>query len=115
MLLVFPLQAEAAEYQRRREEAAAARLAALRNASLPEYLEMLKKTKNSRLQEVLGQTDACLRQLADKLAGVGKALMTGGFSVVSSLLLSCALKGSWFSVGNAVRMVLYMEKLCVQL
>ncbi|WIA16563.1 hypothetical protein OEZ85_013234 [Tetradesmus obliquus] len=60
-------KAEAAEHQRRREEAAAARLAALKTASLPEYLALLRQAKNGRLQEVLGQTDACLRQLAEKL------------------------------------------------
>jgi hypothetical protein len=65
------LQAEAAEHQRRREEAAAVRLSALKNASLPEYLALLRQAKNGRLQEVLGQTDACLRQLAEKLGVAG--------------------------------------------
>jgi hypothetical protein len=65
------LQAEAAEHQRRREQAAAARLAALKNASLPEYLALLRQDKNGRLQEVPGQTDACLRQLAEKLGVAG--------------------------------------------
>ncbi|KAF6263561.1 SNF2 family N-terminal domain-containing protein [Scenedesmus sp. NREL 46B-D3] len=65
--------AQGAEHQRRREEAAAARLAALKNASLPEYLALLRQAKNGRLQEVLGQTDACLRQLAEKLGVAGGA------------------------------------------
>lgn len=71
-------QAEAAAAQRRREEAAEARLAALRSADLPSYLTLLKQAKNSRLQEVLRQTDACLQQLAAKLGGAAAAGARGG-------------------------------------
>jgi hypothetical protein len=34
----------------------------VKNASLPEYLALLRQAKNGRLHDVLGQTDACLRQ-----------------------------------------------------
>jgi hypothetical protein len=81
------LQAEAAEHQRRREEAAAARLSALKNASLPEYLALLRQAKNGRLQEVLGQTDACLRQLAEKLGVAGeRGAWLQGLREMSSML-----------------------------
>ncbi len=40
------------------------------------YLEMVKGAKNQRLQEMLGQTDACLRSFAAKL-GLTQ-LLSGG-------------------------------------
>ncbi|KAF8065502.1 hypothetical protein HT031_003103 [Scenedesmus sp. PABB004] len=79
---------EAAEAQRRREAAAAARVAALRGASMGEYLALLAEAKNSRLAEVLRQTDDCLRQLAAKLGmdapDAAGALDGGGAGVLDA-------------------------------
>lgn len=66
-------QAEAAAAQRRREEVASARVAALRSSDMSSYLALLQQTKNTRLQQVLAQTDACLAQIAHKL---GQATQT---------------------------------------
>jgi uncharacterized protein YdhG (YjbR/CyaY superfamily) len=55
----------------------------VKNASLAEYLALLRQAKNGRLQEVLGQTDACLRQLAESLGVAGGPLrcLTSGQEV----------------------------------
>eukprot|EP00775_Hariotina_reticulata_P012418 gene12418-12554_t len=59
---------EAAAHQKRQEEAATARLAALKTDDLSGYLALLQQNKNGRLQEVLAQTDAVFKQLSAHLA-----------------------------------------------
>lgn len=61
------LQDEAAKAQERREDAASARVAALRSSDMGSYMALLQQTKNKRLQQVLAQTDSCLAQIAAKL------------------------------------------------
>lgn len=48
-------------------------MAALRSSDMSSYLALLQQTKNTRLQQVLAQTDACLAQIAHKL---GQATQT---------------------------------------
>lgn len=67
-LLLLSPQDEAAAAQKRKEDAALARVAALRSSDMSSYLALLQQTKNKRLQQVLEQTDACLAQIADKLS-----------------------------------------------
>jgi hypothetical protein len=76
----MPSQDEAAAAQRRREDAASARVAALRSSDMSSYISLLQQTKNKRLQEVLAQTDACLGQIAAKVAAAtrGRAAQAGG-------------------------------------
>jgi hypothetical protein len=82
--LTFCRQGEAAAHQQRREESAAARLAALKTDDLSAYLALLQQNKNGRLQEVLAETDAVFKQLSAHLgvfdqpttsAGTGQMLM----------------------------------------
>lgn len=61
----------AAEAKRRREEAMRQRLAALKSSDMAAYLDMVRSTANSKVQELLQQTDACLKTLAQKLAKAG--------------------------------------------
>lgn len=77
------MQDEAAAAQKRREDAASARVAALRSSDMSSYMALLQQTKNKRLQQVLAQTDACLTQIATKLgqATQGRAAPAGGYSV----------------------------------
>lgn len=73
-----PAQDEAAAAQKRQEDAASARVAALRSSNMSSYKALLQQTKNKRLQEVLAQTDGCLQQIAAKLeqATQGRAACT---------------------------------------
>lgn len=85
-------QDEAAAAQKRREDAASARVAALRSSDMSSYMTLLQQTKNRRLQEVLAQTDSCLAQIAAKLGDVtsqGKAAPAGGLLLVAMRLCSC--------------------------
>jgi L-lactate utilization protein LutB len=61
----------AAEAKRRREEAMRQRLAALKSSDMAAYLDMVRSTANSKVQELLQQTDSCLNTLAQKLAKAG--------------------------------------------
>lgn len=65
--LLPSIQDEAAKAQKRREDAASARVAALRSSDLSSYMALLQQTKNKRLQQVLAQTDSCLALIAAKL------------------------------------------------
>jgi hypothetical protein len=55
-------------------------VAALRSSDMSSYISLLQQTKNKRLQEVLAQTDACLGQIAAKVAAAtqGRAAQAGG-------------------------------------
>ena len=50
-----------------REAAARERLAMLKSNDVQAYLKLVRSAKNSRLSELLKQTDACLDKLAARL------------------------------------------------
>lgn len=53
--------AAAAELRRRRTEAARKRVEALKTGDMASYLACVSDAKNARVQEMLKQTDECLR------------------------------------------------------
>jgi hypothetical protein len=59
------------EARRKREEAMKQRLAALKSSDMAAYLELVRSTSNGKVQELLQQTDACLKALADRLTKQG--------------------------------------------
>ena len=59
------------EARRKREEAMKQRLAALKSSDMAAYLELVRSTNNGKVQELLQQTDACLKALAERLAKQG--------------------------------------------
>ena len=50
-----------------REAAARERLATLKSNDVAAYLKLVQSAKNSRLSQLLKQTDACLNKLASRL------------------------------------------------
>lgn len=66
------------EAKSKREAAMRARLAALKSSDMGAYQAMIRDTKNSRLQEMLQQTDDCLNELASKLKASGVNMMGPG-------------------------------------
>ncbi|GBF90068.1 hypothetical protein Rsub_02776 [Raphidocelis subcapitata] len=56
-----------AEARRRREEARAQRLSALRSSDMEAYKDLLRETRNTQLSKVLSETDACLHSLMRRL------------------------------------------------
>lgn len=67
-------------------------MAALRSSDMSSYVALLQQTKNSRLQQVLAQTDSCLAQIAAKLGDVtqAKAVPAGGDPADECMLLGPA-------------------------
>jgi hypothetical protein len=67
-------------------------VAALRSSDMSSYVALLQQTKNSRLQQVLVQTDSCLAQIAAKLGDVtqAKAVPAGGDPADECMLLGPA-------------------------
>lgn len=61
-----------------REAAAKERLALLKANDSEAYLKLVRSAKNSRLNQLLGQTDACLNNLAARLRLKTKPLPTSG-------------------------------------
>ena len=61
-----------------RRKAAKQRAEALQAHDMDMYMQLVDKdrTKDSRLQHLLAETDACLRQLAGKLLGSRRAATT---------------------------------------
>ena len=55
-----------------REAAARERLAMLKSNDVQAYLKLVRSAKNSRLSQLLKQTDACLNKLAARLKLKGK-------------------------------------------
>lgn len=51
-----------------RERAAQERMAFLRANDVEAYLQLAQSAKNSKLNELLSSTDACLRQLTTRLS-----------------------------------------------
>lgn len=60
-----------------REQAAQERMAFLRANDVEAYLQLAQSAKNSRLNELLSSTDACLRQLTARLSQASSVLIKG--------------------------------------
>ena len=88
-----------------REAAARERLATLKSNDVQAYLKLVQSAKNSRLSQLLKQTDACLNKLAGRLRAKGRcpgsstaasgvahaATPTGEHCCAHALLGSCML------------------------
>lgn len=59
-----------------REAAARERLAMLKSNDVQAYLKLVQSAKNSRLSQLLKQTDACLNKLAARLKLKGRSTGT---------------------------------------
>ena len=60
-----------------REAAARERLVMLKSNDVQAYLKLVKSAKNSRLSQLLKQTDACLNKLAARLKLKGRSTGPG--------------------------------------
>ena len=83
-----------------REAAAKQRLALLKANDAEAYLKLVKSAKNSRLTQLLGQTDACLNNLAARLrlktqpplTSISSAAEKEGTVVAAAFNLGCILQ-----------------------
>lgn len=69
-----------------REAAAKERLAMLKSNDVDLYLKLVQSAKNSRLNQLLSQTDACLNNLAARLNLKSKLKKDAGASTGKSQL-----------------------------
>ncbi|KAK9908903.1 hypothetical protein WJX75_004497 [Coccomyxa subellipsoidea] len=75
---VLELHAQyAAELQAAKERATQERMAFLRANDVQAYLQLAQNAKNSRLNELLSSTDACLRHLTSRLRLASSVLVRG--------------------------------------
>ena len=67
-----------------REAAAKERLAMLKSNDVAAYLKLVQSAKNSRLNQLLSQTDACLNNLAARLRLKGNAKTDADLSAATA-------------------------------